>query len=60
MKCGVVLVLFVEKWVVKFGYDVIFKGGFAENECKNVVFVEKMLFLHRVVICCKIAIFENK
>lgn len=59
MKCGVVLVSFAVKWVVKFGYDVIFKGSFAENECKNVAFGEKMLFLHRVAICYKIAIFGN-
>jgi hypothetical protein len=38
---------------------VIFSGGFAENGCKNMAFGEKMLFLHRVAICCKIAIFGN-
>ena len=46
-----ILVQFAEKWVLKIGYGVIFKGGFAENGCKNVVFVEKVLFLHRVAIC---------
>ena len=51
VKCGVVLVSFAVKWVVKFADDVFFKDGFAENGCKNVVFSEKMLFLHRVAIC---------
>lgn len=59
VKYGVIFVLFTEKWVVKLGDDVIFNGGFAENGGKNVVFSEKMLFLHRVAICCKIAIFGN-
>jgi hypothetical protein len=59
VKCGVVFVLFTEKLVVKLGDDVIFNSGFAENECKNVVFVEKMLFLHRVAICDKIANFRK-
>ena len=55
VKYGEILVQFAEKWVWKIGAGVIFKGGFAENGCKNVVFSEKMLFLHRVAICCKIA-----
>ena len=60
VKYGVVLAWFAEKWVLKIGYGVIFSGGFAENGYKNMAFGEKMLFLHRVAICCKIAIFENK
>jgi hypothetical protein len=59
VKYRAILVQFAEKWVLKIGYGVIFKGGFAENGCKNVAFSEKMLFLHRVAICCKIAIFGN-
>jgi hypothetical protein len=55
VKYGAILVWFAEKWVLKIECGVIFKGGFAENGCKNVAFSEKMLFLHRVAICCKIA-----
>ena len=51
VKYGAILVLFGEKLVLKIGYGVIFKGGFAENGCKNVAFSEKKLFLHRVAIC---------
>jgi hypothetical protein len=58
VKYGEILVQFAEKWVLKIGYGVIFRGGFAENGCKDVAFSEKMLFLHRVAICCKIAILE--
>jgi hypothetical protein len=46
-----ILVQFAEKWVLKIGCSVIFRGGFAENGCENVAFSEKMLFLHRVAIC---------
>ena len=59
VKYGAILVWFGEKWVLKIGYGVVFRGSFAENGCENVVFGEKMLFLHRVAICCKIAIFGN-
>ena len=55
VKYGEFLVQFAEKWVLKIECSVIFKSGFAENGCKNVVFGEKMLFLHRVAICREIA-----
>ena len=51
MKCRAILAWFAEKWVLKIGCGMIFRGAFAENECKNVAFGEKMLFLHRVAIC---------
>ena len=38
VKYGAILVQFAEKWVWKIGIGVIFRGGFAENGCKNVVF----------------------
>ena len=52
------VIVLMEKINVK-KIELFFSGGFVENGCKNVVFSEKMLFLHRVAICCKIAIFGN-